>query len=89
MRREDRWVAQCLEFDLAAQARGTFDNIKAEFCRMLRVRLAACKLEEIDPFKLPTASERYDDISKRAHPQIIFGEESNIPLAFISTDSSS
>ena len=52
MRREDWWVAQCLEFDLAAQARGTFDNIKAEFCRMLRVRLAAYKLEEIDPFKL-------------------------------------
>jgi hypothetical protein len=87
MRREDWWVAQCLEFDLAAQARGTLDNITAEFCRMLRVRLAACKLEEIDPFKLPPASERYDDISKRGHPQIIFGEESNIPLAFILTNS--
>ena len=87
MRREDWWVAQCLEFVLAAQARGTLDNIKAEFCRMLRVRLATCTLEEIDPFKLPPASERYDDISKRARPQIIFGEESNIPLAFILTDS--
>ena len=39
MRREDWWVAQCLEFDLAAQAHGTFDNIKAEFCRMLGVDL--------------------------------------------------
>ena len=87
MRREDWLVAQCLEFDLAVQARGTFDNIKAEFCRMLRVRLAACKLEKIDPFELPPASERYDDISKRARPQVIFGEESNIPLAFILTDS--
>jgi hypothetical protein len=87
MRREDWWVAQCLEFDLAAQARGTFDDIKAEFCRMLGVRLAACKLEDIDPFKLPRASERYDDISKRAHPQASFCEEFNIPLAFIITDS--
>jgi hypothetical protein len=89
MRREDWWVAQCLEFDLAAQARGTFDNINAEFCRMLRVRLAGCKLEEIDPFKLPPASERYYHISKQPRPQIIFGEESNIPLAFILTDSCS
>ena len=56
MRREDWWVAQCLEFDLAAQARGPFDDIKAEFCRMLGVRLAACKLQGIDPFKLPPAS---------------------------------
>jgi len=87
MRREDWWVAQCLEFDLAAQARGTFDNIKAEFCRMLRVRLAACKLEDIDPFKLPLESERYDNISKRAHPQITFCEEFNMTLAFIMTDS--
>ena len=87
MRRQDWWVAQCLECDLAAQARGTFEDIKAEFCRMLGVRLAACKLEDIDPFKLPPASERYDHISKRAHPQITFCEEFNMPLAFIMTDS--
>jgi hypothetical protein len=86
MRREDWWVAQCLEFDLAAQAHGTFDNIKAEFCRMLGVRLAACRVEEIDPFKLPPASEIYNDISKRARPQIIFGEESDMALAFMLTD---
>jgi hypothetical protein len=50
---------------------------------MLGVRLAACKLEDIDPFKLPPASEPYADISKRAHPQITFCEEFNMPLAFI------
>jgi hypothetical protein len=86
MRREDWWVAQCLEFDLAAQAQGTFDSIKAEFCRMLGVRLAACRVEEIDPFRLPPASDLYNDISKRARPQIIFGEESNMALAFMLTD---
>jgi hypothetical protein len=86
MRREDWWVAQCLEFDLAAQAHGTFDNIKAEFCRMLGVRLAACRVEEIDPFKLPPASEIYNDISKWARPQIIFSEESDMALAFMLTD---
>jgi hypothetical protein len=87
IRREDWWVAQCLEFDLAAQAQGTFDSIKAEFCRMLGIRLAACNVEDIDPFKLPPASERYDDISKRARRQIIVGEKSNMPLAFILTES--
>jgi hypothetical protein len=87
MRREDWWVAQCLEFDLAAQAQGSFDNIRAEFCRMLGVRLAACRVEDIDPFKLQPASELYDDISKRARPQIILGEESDMSLAFILTDS--
>lgn len=86
MRREDWWVAQCLEFDLAAQAQGTFDSIKAEFCRMLGVRLAASRVEDIDPFELPPASEIYNDISKRGRPQIIFGQESNMPLAFILTD---
>src|SRR5262245_33310854 len=87
MRREDWWVAQCLEFDLAAQGRGSLANIKSDFCRMLRVRLATCKLEEIAPFKLPPASERYDDISKRARPQITSGEHSTIPLAIVLTES--
>jgi hypothetical protein len=86
MQREDWWVAQCLEFDLAAQAHGSFDNIKAEFCRMLGVRLAACRVEEIDPFKLPPASEIYNDISKRARPQIIFSEESDMALRVHATD---
>src|SRR5262245_36397632 len=79
MRQEGWLVAHCLEFALAAKARGTLDNIKAEFCRMLRLQLATCKLEEIDPYTLPPASERYDYIFKRARPQIIFGDESNIP----------
>lgn len=86
MRRGDWWVAQCLEFDLAAQAHGTFDNIKAEFCRMLGVRLAACRVEKIGPFELPPASEIYNDISKRARPQIVFSEESDMALGFMLTD---
>jgi len=85
MKREGYWVAQCLEYDIVAQCAGTPDDIKNEFCRTLRVRVAACVSEGIDPFKLPKAPQIYHDLFERARLKYIDQkqDELDIPPAFM------
>jgi hypothetical protein len=55
----DWWVAQCLEYDIAAQAR-TIKDLTYEIQRVLVGHMVACKQEGITPFSnLPKAPEKY------------------------------
>lgn len=52
------WVAQCLEYDVAAQAR-TLNDVQYEFQRVFIGRIAAAQELGIDPFEdiLPAPEE--------------------------------
>jgi predicted RNase H-like HicB family nuclease len=55
----DAWVAQCLEFDLAAQA-PTKEEVKRRFMRTLTQQIVADLLDDNTPLsKLPQAPSRY------------------------------
>lgn len=83
-KKENCWVAQCLDFDIVAQAQGTFEDIKAEFCRTVSVRLAACEQEGVDPFKLPPAPENVHRLFESAQLQAIADDDClPLPPAFI------
>ncbi len=67
------WVAQCLEYDLAAQA-PTVDEAKKRFMRTLTQQIVADLVDGNDPLcKLPQAPSRYfeDSItSKQSGPDL-------------------
>lgn len=55
----DWWVAQCLEFDIATQAK-TLKDLAYELQRVLVGHMVVCKQEGIAPFEyLPKAPEKY------------------------------
>lgn len=61
---DDWWVAQCLEYDIAAQAR-TLPDVQYEIQRVLVGRIAMAKKLEIDPFEdLSPAPEVYSKMSE-------------------------
>ena len=62
----DWWVAQCLEYDIAAQATGTIRDVVREFQQVFDGRIAACQEERIDPFGLPKAPEYFWKLFKTA-----------------------
>jgi hypothetical protein len=65
LREADWWVAQCLEYDIAAQAKTWTDAIH-EFAAVVNGRIAACQKEGIDPFDLPRAPKMYWDLAEKA-----------------------
>lgn len=71
---EDRivWVAQCLEHDIAAQAKG-FAGLEAQLERVIIARFVIAKERRIDPLKsLGPASKPYWDrwASAKARPTV-------------------
>jgi len=56
---DDWWIAQCLNYDIAAQAR-TLSDVQYEIQRVLVGRIAMAEKLGIDPFKgIPPAPEMY------------------------------
>lgn len=83
------WVAQCLEYDIAAQAR-TIKDVEYEFQRVFIGRIAAAQELGIDPFEdIPPAPEAYrkifEDADKTLRVELkpIKGLKINIPPAFM------
>lgn len=61
------WVAQCIEYDIAAQAR-TLKDVEYEIQRVIIGRIAAAGELKIDPFEgLPSAPEEYRRIFEDAN----------------------
>lgn len=54
---DGRWVAQCLEHDLATQAR-TLDELQREIMRILTAHIASCEELGLRPFDLPREPKR-------------------------------
>ena len=50
----DWWVAQCIQHDLATQAR-SLDELQFEIRRLLTAHIASCEELGIRPFELPPA----------------------------------
>lgn len=68
-REGDWWVAQCLDYDLAAQAR-TEKDLQYELGRILVGRIMAGAELGVEPFKgLPPAPRRYWDMFFDAQSQ--------------------
>jgi hypothetical protein len=62
------WIAQCLELDIAAQAK-TIRGVQWEFQRVLAAHFATAKTLGMDPFDLPKApSHFWDQYSNEAEP---------------------
>jgi predicted RNase H-like HicB family nuclease len=58
-REGDWWVAQCLEFDIATQAK-TLKDLAYDLQRVLVGHMVVCRQEGITPFtNLPKAPEKY------------------------------
>ena len=58
-RHGDRWIGQCLEFDLAAQA-DTRDKILDELARVVEPHVEASRENGVEPFvNLPRAPNLY------------------------------
>lgn len=64
-RDEEWWIAQCVEHDLATQAR-TLDDLHQEIQRMLIAHVAACEEEGIEPFQIPPAPPEVRERFERA-----------------------
>jgi hypothetical protein len=57
----DWWVAQCLEYDLATQAR-SLDDLSYEIQRLMFAHIVAAEAEGLTPFEcLPPAPRWYHD----------------------------
>ncbi len=61
-KKEDWWIAQCLEYDITAQAK-TLEDVQYELSRLFIFRFIACKEEGIDPLEsLPPAPQKFWDM---------------------------
>ncbi len=59
------WIAQCLEYDIAAQAK-TFDDVQYEIQRMLIGRTIAAKKTGVGVFdNIPPAPKYYHELYKK------------------------
>jgi len=54
----DWWVAQCLQHDLATQAR-TISELHYEIQRLLIAHIVACEHQGIEPFQIPPAPREF------------------------------
>ena len=62
------WLAQCLEFDLGAQSRGTIDDVLYELQRALVGREVSARQLGIEPFdSLPAAPQKFWDMWEKAN----------------------
>lgn len=73
LREADWWVAQCLECDIAAQAKTIKDALR-EIIAVINGRITVCEAEGIDPFDLPKAPDYYWNLFATA-PELKFQEE--------------
>jgi hypothetical protein len=69
-REGDWWIAQCLEHDIAAQAKGGLREAEYELERVLITYVGACLTEGIEPFEgMAPAPERLQEMwNKDAEP---------------------
>jgi hypothetical protein len=58
LRNADWWVAQCLEVDIAVQAKTWADAIR-NLEITINSRIAVCQHEGVNPFDLPRAPDSY------------------------------
>ena len=66
------WIAQCLEYDIAAQAR-TIPDIQYEIQRILVGRIAMSEKLGIDPFKdIPPAPVEYQKVFENVFTSCFF-----------------
>lgn len=81
-RESDWWVAQCLEFDLAAQGKTWVEAI-GELERVINGRIVVCQREGIDPFDLPKAPQIYEELFKKAAPVEFNEVPTELPPGFL------
>ncbi len=64
---EDDWLyAQCLEYDIAAQAR-TLESLTHELQRIILGHMAICEENGLEPFRnLPRAPQKFWDMFERS-----------------------
>lgn len=68
---EGWWVAQCLEYDIADQARTIEDAHKA-FKRDVNGIIAFSKKYKIAPFDIPKPPKRYQDILENKNEEEVY-----------------
>lgn len=82
-----RWVAQCLEYDIATQAE-TLDALLYEIQRILVAHVVVAERENLEPFAdLPKAPKRFWEMYERAlspvkpapRPELLPGVSEKIP----------
>ena len=66
IKENDIWVAQCLEYDINAQAK-EFSDIFYKFEEELVSHIVVSLSNNIDPFSLPKAPKYYWDLYERAN----------------------
>jgi hypothetical protein len=64
-RSDDRYVAQCLEYDIAAQGE-TLDEVRYQFEYAVVGRIAAAQELGSDPFDLPAAPPHFHELWDRS-----------------------
>jgi len=69
--RENWWVAQCLEYDIAAQTQ-ELPNLPYEFSRLLIGRMVVSKEIGLDPFEaVPAAPQLYWEMFEHAKMRMV------------------
>jgi hypothetical protein len=69
-REGDWWIAQCIEYDLATQAK-TVDDLLYEIRRVIVSHIASCEALGIEPFDLPPAPREVQAKYERARNEIV------------------
>jgi hypothetical protein len=78
-KRPNWWVVQCLNYDIAAQARGSMDDVISQFERMWRAHFWACKKQGVDPLDVPKAPDSYWTMFETAEPVGMREQHSVLP----------
>jgi hypothetical protein len=74
------WIAQCLEYDIATQAR-TLDDLLVEVDRILVGHLIVGKIEGREPFSnIPKAPKRFWEMYQRARTRLSPVEPESLPF---------
>ena len=82
-REAEWWVAQCLEYDLATQAR-RLEDLPQELNRLLRAQIQASLESGVEPFQgFPQAPRRFWEMYERAKSRVesVENQESRLNLA--------
>jgi len=61
------WVAQCLQYDIAAQADSWGDALR-NLEMTINGRIAVCRKESVNPFDIPQAPKEYWELFQPHHP---------------------
>lgn len=71
LREGGQWVAQVLEYDLAAQA-ATLDDLHYQMTLMMATHIVASEKEGLKPWDLPRAPQEYWDLWHAAKTKVYF-----------------